>query len=356
MGLLEVIATAQMAICAACLPGNRVFKLLLGVVSLLILLLLFMIVTAGSNDMIQFGIGSRLMDWEFWRGAMGFLGFLGLLGGIFFVLSVALIKPVAANRALPVRIFITVAWAVLGAGGMLVSIRDKSHMPVIFWYIILTWIFALAIFVAVSERYQLGRRVRGAIPGSRVKRALVFPFYSGAASGLLWACTGICLTLLAAWLWLRSFPGYSNSDDLRGSLKWMGAMCLHFFCYAMSAALLRRRVLSRVTADLTWLIGVILMACGIVVPFMIGYLLYSGNHWWEQGVYNWLVGNPFAWSDRSGQYTYLGVAAVWAGMIALLNLPWFIKCVREFRPSGPKGETESSFGGVAERTDFAAMG
>jgi hypothetical protein len=355
MGLLIVVAATQMAIFVACIPGNRASKLLMAVILLVLLLLIFMMATAGGGGLIEFGIGSRLTDWQFWKGGLGFLAFLGLLGGIFFALSVALIKPVAANRALPVRSFITIAWAVIGAGVMLVSFLEKSHMPVIYWQIILNWIFALALFVAISERAQLGRRVMGTIPGSWVKRAIVFPFYSGAASGLFWACTGICLTLLTAWLWSKFFSSYSNHADLIGSLKWIGAMCLYFFCYALSAALLRRWLLVGVLSSLTWLIGLILMVCGIVVPFMIGYLLYFGDHWWDNDAYNWLVGNPFAWTDKTGRGMYLVVAAVWGGIVALINLPWFIKRVREFRPAARKREAESGFGGVAERTDFAAM-
>ena len=338
LGFVVVIAAAQMAIFAACLPGSRVFKMLLGVTTLIVLLIIFMMVMAESGGLIQFGIGSRLIEWEFWKGVLGFLGFLGLLGGIFYSLAVALIKPVAANRALPVRIFITIAWAVLGAGVMLVSFRDKNHTPVIYWQIFLNCIFGMALFVAVSERPRLGRRVLAAIPDSRVKRALVFPFYSGSASGLFWTCTGIGLTQTAAWLWSRFFPTFNNLGDLSGSRKWIGAMCLYFFCYAMSAALLRRRLLSGVTSDLTWLISLIFIGCGSVIPFMIGYLLYFGDHWWDQDVYNWLVGNPFAWNDKSDMY--LGVAVVWAGIIALFNLPWFIRSVRGFRPTRRKGEAK----------------
>gem|GEM_PF-3917099 len=229
-------------------------------------------------------------------------------------------------------------WAVLGAGVMLVSFRDKNHTPVIYWQIFLNCIFGMALFVAVSERPRLGRRVLAAIPDSRVKRALVFPFYSGSASGLFWTCTGIGLTQTAAWLWSRFFPTFNNLGDLSGSRKWIGAMCLYFFCYAMSAALLRRRLLSGVTSDLTWLISLIFIGCGSVIPFMIGYLLYFGDHWWDQDVYNWLVGNPFAWNDKSDMY--LGVAVVWAGIIALFNLPWFIRSVRGFRPTRRKGEAK----------------
>jgi hypothetical protein len=114
-------------------------------------------------------------------------------------------------------------------------------------------------------------------------------------------------------------------------VKWASAMSLYLFCYAMSGALLRRHLLSRVDSQVTWLIGVILMILGIVVPLLTGYMLFFDDEWWNTGYRKWLAGNPFAWGKESNKILYLGVAAVWAFIAAALNLRWFIVRVREFR-------------------------
>jgi hypothetical protein len=75
---------------------------------------------------------------------------------------------------------------------------------------------------------------------------------------------------------------------------------------------------------------------GIVAPILIGYLLFFDDEWWNTGYQKWLAGNPFAWGKVPNKTLYLGVAAVWAFIVAALNLRWFIARVREFRGPGVK--------------------
>jgi hypothetical protein len=332
LGFLVVLACTQAAIFVACVPVNRIFKLLFGLIALWMFLMIYLATVSGASGLILTGVGSRFDSPEFWEGVLGFLGFFGLLIGLFFVLSVALITPLAANRALPVRVFLMIAWVLLGIAVLIGSIYEKNHIPVIIWQIVFNSIFALALFVAVSERHQLGRRVLRSIPQSPVKRMAAFIFFSGAANGLVFACVGIVLTLAVTWLWAMMFPAYANHDDLVDSVKWMGGMCLYFFCYALSAALLRRRLLNGISTELTWLIGVILMFLGIVIPFLVGYMIFFKDAWWSEDYGKWLVGNPFAWSNKSHRVLYFEFAAVWAVMVAALNIYWFLGRVRNFRP------------------------
>ncbi|MCI0336252.1 MAG: ABC transporter permease [Acidobacteria bacterium] len=332
LGFMIVITCTQAAIFVASIPVNRVLKVIFGLVVLWVFLMIFISTMGGMNELFRMGIGSRLGDWEFWEGVIGFLSLFTLLIGSFFVLSVAMITPPAANRGFPVRVFMTLAWASLGITVLIGSVINKTHTPVAVWQVVFSSTFALALFIAVSERDGPGRRVLRSVPQSKLKRAVAFFFYSGAASGLTWASVGIALTLTLAWIWSKLLPAYSNHDDLIGGLKWMGAMCLYFFCYALSGALLRRHLLSKVGSELTWIFGLILMIGGIVVPFMIGYLLFFGDEWWKEDYENWLVGNPFAWNGISSKALYLGIAVVWAVLVAALNLRWFIERVSGFRP------------------------
>jgi hypothetical protein len=108
------------------------------------------------------------------------------------------------------------------------------------WVVVFEIVFALALLAAVSERDRPGRRVLRSIPKSLPGRAAAFFFFSGAASGLAWASMMIVLTLGVAWVWVKSFPRPGNLGDLVDSAKWMGGMCLYFFCYAMTGAVSRR--------------------------------------------------------------------------------------------------------------------
>jgi hypothetical protein len=331
LGFIIVMACTQLSIFVAAIPVNRVFKLLLAILGVWLIFSTFLSAMVMVNGLFRMGIGSRFGDWDFWQAVFGILSLFGLVMGSLFALSVALITPQAANRALPVRLFITSAWGLLFIAALIANLFEKDLGAIALWQLVFNSIFAIALFVGVSERDRLGRRVLRSVPQSALKRALAFFFFSGAASGVIWASTGICLTLALAWAWSKLFPNYSNHNDLVDSLKWAGAMCLYLFCYALSGALLRRHLLSGVGSEVTWLIGVILMILGIVVPFLTGYLLFFDDEWLNTGYQKWLAGNPFAWSKGPNKILYLGIPAVWAFIVAALNLRWFIVRVKDFR-------------------------
>jgi hypothetical protein len=327
-----VIICTQLSIFVAAIPINRVLKLLFGIIMLWVIFSIFVPSMAAVGALLRIGVGSRFGDWSFWKAVFAFLFLGGFVIGSLFVLSIALITPHAANRALPVRIFITSAWGYLLVAALIISWFEKDHAPLIVWLAILGPIFAIALFAGVSERDRLGRRVLRAVPKSRWKRALAFFFFSGSASGVLWASTGICLTLALAWIWSKRHPGYSSYSDLVAGLKWIGAMCLYLFCYNLTAAILQRQLLTRVGSELTWLISAILISLGSLIPFLTGYLFfYKGDEWLKTEYLKWLVGNPFAWDDKQNKLLYLGVPAVWALIVTVLNLRWFTVRAKEFR-------------------------
>jgi hypothetical protein len=331
IGFGIVIACTQMSIFVAAVPINRVSKIILGLIELWFLFTIFVGAMAAVNRLLQIGVGSRFGDWNFWQAVIGFSSFGGFVSGTFFVLSIALITPHAANRALPVRLFITLAWGTLFVVALIISWFDKDHDPVSIWVTILCPVFAIALFAGASERDRLGRRVLRSVPKSRLKRALAFFLFSGSANGVLWASTGICLTLALAWGWSKLYPSYSSHNSLISGLKWLGAMCLYLFCYNLTAILLRRHLFFRVGSELTWLISAILITMGSLIPFFTGYLLFYSDEWLKTEHLKWLVGNPFAWDDKQNKLLYLGVPAMWALIVTVLNLRWFTVRVKEFR-------------------------
>ena len=329
-GFCLVIFCTQVSIFIAAVPINRIFKLLVGIVGLWLIVSLFVPAMFAVTAMLRLGVGSRLGDWEFWEAVIGSLSLFVFITGLLFVLSVALITPLAANRALPVRIYIALASALLFAEALIVSWIDKEHDFVSFWVMLLCPIFALALFAGVSERDRLGRRVLRSVPRPAWLRVMAFFFFSGAASGVIWAVSGIGLTLLLAWGWSRRYPGYAAHGDLVGMLQWMGAMCLYLFCYAITGAFLRRLLLTRISNESTWVLGMFLIILGSTIPILTGYLLFFSEEWIKTDYLKWLVGNPFAWSNKQTKSLYLGVPAVWALIMTALHLRWFIVRVRDF--------------------------
>jgi hypothetical protein len=351
IGFGIVIGCTQLSIFVAAIPLNRVSKIILGLVELWLLFTIFVAAMAAVNRLFQIGVGSRFGDWNFWQAVIAFLSFGVFVSGTFFVLSIALITPHAANRALPVRLFITSAWGSLLVVALIISWFDKDHDAVSIWMAILCPVFATALFAGVSERDRLGRRVLRSVPKSRLKRALAFFFFSGSANGVLWASTGICLTLALAWGWSKLYPAYSSYSSLISGLKWLGAMCLYLFCYNLTATLIRRHLFFRVGSELTWLISAILISMGSLVPFLTGYLLFYSDEWLKTEYLNWLVGNPFAWDDKQNKLVYLGVPAVWALIVTVLNLRWFTVRVKEFRANAHDRSRKPETGNRQPTTD-----
>ena len=327
IGFVVVVACAQVAVFVALIPVNRALKIIFGLITLAFFGLIYFGTMAGVSGVVTRGVIGR----GFWQAMIAMCVAICFLVGLLFVMSVALIMPVASNRALPVRLFITAAWLLAGVAAVTGGWIENDHWPVIVWLLMFEIVLALAIFAAVSERDQPGRRVLRSIPRSLLGRAWAFFFFSGSASGLAWTSVMVVLTLGAAVACVELFPTRANTNDLIDSAKWMGGMCLYFFCYAMTGALLRRRLFSRVGTELTWLIAAILLAVGSLAPFLIGYIVFFNDQWWSEDLGAWWVGNPFAWSNKGHRALYASVGGVWAMLVAGMNLPWFIDRCEGFK-------------------------
>ena len=327
IGFVMVVASAQGAVFVACMPVARMFKVIFALAAMVVFGAIYFVTMAAVNEVIRLGVTRR----NLWQEIIVAGLLICFLIGLFFVMSVALIKPAASNRALPVRLFITASWLLGGLTVVAVATVEKSNWPLMAWLIAFETVLAPALFAAVSERDLPGRRALRSIPKSPLGRALAFFFFSGAANGVAWTSAMIVLTLAVAWAWVKSFPTHLNAKDLVESVKWMGGMCLYFFCYAMTGALLRRFLFRRIGTELTWLIGAALLLLGSVTPFFIGYLIFFNEEWWSEDFGAWWVGNPFVWHYAESRALYASVGGVWAALVAAVSLPWFIERVRRFR-------------------------
>jgi hypothetical protein len=337
-GLFVVLGCTQGALLVAALPINRPFKVILAIIALVGFIIIY-VLTMTSVGRLTFDrnpfSGGRS---DFWTGVVSLLSIIAFLSGLSFMLSVASIKPIAANRAMPVRMFLSVGWAVAGAAAMLSSFFQKDHTPVTIWIVFFTLLFSAAFFVAISERDEYGRRLLRSVPRNPLKRALSFPFFSGAAGGMVWAMAMTLLTMGITWVWAKSFRTYSDLSSLVDSPKRFGGLCLNVFAYALTAFLLRRYLLKRIPSEFTWLLAMILLVLGSTLPVLIGYLLFFNDDWGATDYGRWFVGNPFAWGYRGSRVFFLKVGVTWAAIVWLLSLPWLLGRFRQFRNSASANE------------------
>jgi hypothetical protein len=338
-----IIATGiQSAILIGCIPVNRVFKAILGVIWLAAVVGIFSGTTALSGELLNTGIGSRFDSWLFWRVALSVLGGGAALIGLLALLSTAVISPLSANRALPVRVFVTTVWLLTGAGVAIWSITLRNFAPVMAWAVLHILLCCSALFIAVSEREHLGQRVRLSIPREGVLRLLVFPFYSGAANGVVWSSIMILLTLLVAWGRSTFFsPHPLNEDDAAEFMAFITGLGLYAFSYALAASFIRRIFLAnRVTSAYTWVIGLILL---VVAATIIPLLLFLASGEWNE---EWFIASPFGMfvgltnSNNDvlwGSVVIAGISSFFAG---ILSLPWLIEQIADFSPPRPEATSE----------------
>src|ERR1700722_1181377 len=181
-----VCATNQLAIFVACLPITRPFKVFLALAEFVMSFWIIGIVVITSSEMMRSGIGSMMARGTFWMTTASIGGIIVMIGGLFFVLSVTLISPPSANRALLPRIYVTLIWIISGLLAAEWARYDRRPDAIYVWMVLVTYLLIGALVAAVSNSDQLSRRVRRRIPNFRPLRALALLFFNGAAGGLVW--------------------------------------------------------------------------------------------------------------------------------------------------------------------------
>ena len=337
LDFIVVAVSIQCAILIGCLPANRVFRVILGVGWLIIIFAVFQFITFFSFSLLQFGIGSQLDSWKFWRGALGVLASGLALIGIFALLSIALISPFSTNRALPVRIFITAVWLLTGIGAAIWSIGVDDFTPIVVWAVLHIFLHSIGLFIAVSERESLGQRIRQTVPRRWVFRPVAFLFYSGAAGGVAWSFIIIALTLLSGVGWLSVFPHMETGDEML-RLAPLAVLGLYTFSYVLAASLIRRNFLEgRVASVYTWVIALVLLGITTTIIPLCLFFLYGE---WEE---EWLVASPLGsilFADSEVLPFSLIIASFCAVFTGALSLPWFVRQFDDFRP--PKEKAASN--------------
>ena len=342
---LAVCAVNQAAIFLACLPISLPVKILLGLIGLGFCLSLSGSLVGSAFLMMEEGVGALMSHSAFWYGILTFLTLISAVTGLFFVLSVALIAPPSANRALPVRLYLTVIWLIAGLIALGWHWKQPGAPYVALWEYFSLLLFLFALLVVISNADEFSRRVRRTIPANGLKRAFAFLFYNGAAGGLVWIILLTLITYLLTSAVLQAdaravhrpgLSGITGFDDSMLDFQFkLGIVLLYSFAYALTALFLHRRFWPQRPAKITSLIAIILAAGWALLPAFI--LFFMNKLSWQsiEGMQLGNVFNVFSMRDAASLPPHLGFAAGWLGLGVLLNLRWFFRQLKNFAPVAP---------------------
>lgn len=339
---LAVLYATAAALLLAAIPATRGMRIILGCGGFLGLCLVFGYVVTATAAYLRFGgSGFDTASGEFWLGFLGVAaGVLGLIG-LMFVWATALITPVTANRALPVRAYTLGFW--LAAAGVAAgwSLHLNHPGPVFVWGMGGTVVFIHLLLVAVCERDEWGPRVRRRIPRSPLLRAPAWFLYSGAAGGIAFATTGAALSAAGLWAWQTLTPHATWPTRWWGPAVVAGLMTGYAYCFGLTAVLVRRAAGNTGFRPFhTWLVALILFGLGCIVPYLARLVFYPRRYGYgypDDIIWMYLP-NPVVMIEDAtsvtNAHTELTVLflAVWGVAVTLLNLRWLAKQVHDFRP------------------------
>jgi hypothetical protein len=337
---LAVLLGTIFTIFLASIPASRGFRILLALVGIIALGYLTAGAVGASVALLEFEVEINFSSKEFWLSLAGASTLAVGAIGLFFMWSIALVSPVSANRALPVRLFTLGLWLVTGVGCVIWSNYVKEAGPILGWGVIGSFLFSLQLLIAVSERDELGPRVSRRIPERMLFRVPAFLFFSGAAGGIAFAVIGGVLSIAAIGICHSVFP------DLHWFSKWeeapiLGALVFAYtYCYCVSAVLVRRFGKGRGLQSFhTWAIAFIIFGLGSALPFIIDELLSDRTYgrYRVSEFHPMFLPSPIMTVDdamRSMSQIHLTILflAIWGIVVTFLNGYWFTRQITLFRP------------------------
>jgi hypothetical protein len=325
---IYVIAVTQVMIFLACLPTSRAFKVILGLVAIGGLIQSLVVVNFAGWGIIRSGFGSKFNDPDFWvmASAVTVSVFLGV--GMLQRMSVALISPVSANRALPVRRYATIVWAVTGLGTFGLATYNSEGLIMMAWLIPAISVLCMSLIWGLGERTKLSSRVRRTIPKNFLLRRLAFLFYNGPAGAVCWTAALATLTYIFS-LFAATFSDSSSSGDMLDAIQAMISVYLYTIAYGLIAVFIWRKFLfRRVKSSTIGVIACMLMAVGALLPSLVALLKNTNSYDWDLA---WYVGNIFTVASAKHKDAHLTFAIAFTIPAIAINGFWFLNQMRAFK-------------------------
>ena len=350
IAFLLSLLSLQAAIFLSCLPASKGLKLLVGLPAGGGMMALVGGMVTISIELMREGVGSRLGTWSFWGPTLGLLGLGLLLFGFLHLGAIALISSPSANRALPLRSYVTGTW-LLTLVGMIVWAAQVSHIwPLMSWAGITTCVLVLATLIATAEGDEQSARIRRTIPETGAKRGLAFFFYSGTAGGLAWTVLLAAATIPVTWLLIESnasdplFLLLGGGSILRPSgaeafTIYLSTILLYVLAYSMFGLFIHRRFQAHRPPIVAAMIAVALPALWAIVPNLVLFFLnkLSWDALQERQLGN--LFNVFGMKNQAFIPDHLTCALVLTTLGVLLNLQWFLAQRAAFQPLRREAQT-----------------
>jgi hypothetical protein len=330
---LVVCAANMVAIFLACLPMSKPFKFLFIIYGIFQSFGIISALIGTSFVMMRSGMGAMMSGKDFWIEVATTVGIGAALTGLLFVLTVALVSPPSANRALPVRIYFTAIW--LGGGLLAFSWVAQTGEG----GLILSWTYpafamlVLALLVTISNSDQLSQRVRRTIPQAQWKRVLAFIFFNGAAGGLVWVAALMAATILITNEVVAMFP--KSYVATTANEHWFVTTTAYAFAYALTALFIHRRFFAHRPPKLTGLLAVLLAGAWAIVPSIVLFFLNQLSWKSVEGLQLGNVFNVAFLREDSQLLDHLYFACGWLLVMLVINAKWFVRQMKNFQPPVP---------------------
>ncbi|MBI1373208.1 MAG: hypothetical protein GC159_10795 [Phycisphaera sp.] len=341
-----VIAMSTMfAIFLACVPASRGLRSMLGLAGIATLVGVLVRCMVYAENVVRRGGSTGANEWI---ALMVTVISIAAVTGLLYVLSVAMISPVSSNRAMPVRIYLTVVWLITAVFMAVLSIAENEYWPIWTWMIIMGLILFTGLLVAVSERDEIGGRLRRTIPRTFVLRAPAFFLFSGSAGGVAWTIGLLGATAAFGFVWESVYRGSMDGQrDMIEFLKTSMPFALYFIGYSLTALWIRRVLLNWIIYPAyTWAMALIMMAAGIILPFVMAFILHGYNWDREMAGTHWFFATvpfmAFVWDGAADMVVWYATSGVWAGIGLALNLAWWADRLLAFRPDVIAGGSRDS--------------
>jgi hypothetical protein len=327
---LVVCAANQIAIFVACIPASRPFKVLFALAGFFASFWVVIPLVTVSFGFMRSGVGTMMASHSFWIGVLATVVISLAVSGLFFVLSVALISPPSANRARPVRIYLTVIWLLGGLLNFVWVAQTGNADRIQAWTYPTFALMMFALLVTISNSDQLSLRVQRTIPQSRLKRLFAFIFFNGAAGGLVWVAMILVTTFLLAGQIVLAFPKSITASGKDG--QWFATTTAYAFAYALTALFFHRKYLSKLPPKLTGLIAVLLATAWAIVPSIVLFFLNQLSWKSVEGLQLGNIFNVTTLLGGSQRLYHLYFAFGWLLVMVGVNAKWFLQQVNNFCP------------------------
>lgn len=338
--ILVLLAIAFVLVCShsilamflGCLPASKPFKFVLAGAFLAMTVGIYPALVAFLMEIIRSTSMTGIRARFFWDELGVALAIIAVVDLVLLVLTAGMIAPSTANRALPVRVALTLVWLLSLAAAVHQTRKTGDSDWILIWALPSVGAGILVLLSAIGERERWGPRVARTIPTSTLPRLLAFLFSSGSAGGTLWAMLFLTATAAAYDIAAAAIPPRWSDATHAFYPIWLQQGLLAIFAYAMTALLLRRTWLRRVPPRATWGIALGLFLTGVLVPPLLLYLGYHGTAVFKQNFGIVTMLNPFPRTDAPPEALRSYVLGGWALLAFAANTRWFAAQWRAFRP------------------------